>query len=421
MAQPKSYRSSIVTLLAMMFVRLGAMLVVFKFLSTSFGPERFGTISQVMAISAIFYMFAGGGLTNGLIRHVAADESDAVRREWLSSATWICFASSLLLGAVAIFLYGIGGGGLLPSAEMATLFLVIGTAQIIVGAGNIALAYLSGVGDLKSFSFANALGNIFALVVVVVSTLLAGFPGGLVSAAIMPLLPAVLGIIAIIAGLRADVIPLPKLDREKFVTLLKFSGTMLVAITAVPFAQLYIRADFAGYSGWETVGYWQATVRLSDAYMQIFGVLFVNLLLPQLAGHQGQARIKVLKTLGAALVGLFLFGGVLYYLMRDIVIQLAFSSQFLPSSSYVGPQLLGDLCKVLSGIIIYYFVASGTLWVHSFAEVVQAIFTMLFYIVLKSIAGVHAPVYGHALACALLLIVMATLFFYKTSNMGRRL
>ena len=88
---------------------------------------------------------------------------------------------------------------------------------------------------------------------------------------------------------------------------------MVVAAASIPLAQLFVRADLAFKVGWQDVGYWQSIARLSDAYMQVFAVLCINLLLPQLSRSARAMRVNLLGRLGRIFIALFLFGAASLY------------------------------------------------------------------------------------------------------------
>ena len=56
-------------------VRLAVGLVLLKYLAWQFRPSIFGLLTLVMAVAAVFYLFAGGGITSGVIRNISVAQS----------------------------------------------------------------------------------------------------------------------------------------------------------------------------------------------------------------------------------------------------------------------------------------------------------------------------------------------------------
>src|SRR4030095_13966462 len=148
-------------------VRLAAGLVLLKYLAWQFGPSTFGLLTQVMGVAAVFYLFAGGGITNGVIRNVSAASSEDERRRWMSAANTINILSSIGLAAVAIMLALFGSSAIFGEGDYAPVFVGIAAAQILVGFGNLFLAYFSGIGDNRTFATVQIVANILSLLLLV--------------------------------------------------------------------------------------------------------------------------------------------------------------------------------------------------------------------------------------------------------------
>ncbi|HEY9057575.1 MAG TPA: hypothetical protein VIN77_10535 [Aurantimonas sp.] len=402
--------ASMTILVAMVGLRTGAVLVLFKFLATSFGPDGFGQLSQVMAVAAVFYMIAGGGLTNGIVRNVAAAPDRDASASWLKAALPIVaiFAVALAAAALAIWLWG--SSFLFPEQDMGYVLLAVGLAQVVVGAGNLALAYLSGIGAVRTFAAANAGGTIIATGLIAVLALTTGFRGAAVGVACLALAPAFLGLVAFGRHMDWKLVWKAAFVRRQIGELLQYSGSMFLAAGAVPLALVYMRADLAESIGWKQVGLWQSVARISDAYMQVFGVLFMNYLLPQLARLPLAARGRRLGQIAIVILALFLVGAAVFLAFSDTVLRLAFSDTFRAAGIYVGPQLLGDGLKLGALVFVYYFVAAGRASVQAGAEVLVAAIMVVAYIVLLPRLGALTPLVSYAIASSVLLLVMAVVY-----------
>jgi hypothetical protein len=131
--RPLFARSPYLFLLLSTAIRLAAGLIALKYLAWQFGPSTFGLLTQVMGIAAIFYLFAGGGVTNGVIRNVSASPSEDERRRWMSAATTITVHASVILAVVAIALALFGSSVIFGEPGYALVFVGIAASQILVG------------------------------------------------------------------------------------------------------------------------------------------------------------------------------------------------------------------------------------------------------------------------------------------------
>ena len=194
---------------------------------------------------------------------------------------------------------------------------------------------------------------------------------------------------------------------------MSFGFVAAFAVTAVPLAQLIIRRDMGIHFGWDTVGYWQAVSKLSDACMLFIGVVFINFLLPRLSRqHDSDIAIRTLVRFGAVLLPACMLGGAIIYFARDLVIPLVYSQQFQPASDLMLPQIVGDMLKIAVLLLHYYFMSRGRVAIVLLSEVMQGSLLYGFYRVLIS-NGALAPVYSHVLTYSSMLILMLGIL-YKT-------
>jgi O-antigen/teichoic acid export membrane protein len=402
-----SQYTSMSLLIAVSVCRLFCGLAVIKALSFILGPAQFGTLTQIIGVSTMFYAFAGGGVTNVVIRYASDVQEDGERRRWLAASLTVGAASSILLALIAGMLYKSGTKAVFGDAALANVFLGIAAAQALIGVGNILLAYASGAGDLKTFATANILGTAAWALLTVVATLMFGFPGAVWSMILTPACPALFILWLLWRPLRPVWPLLAKVDREQARQLLAASGLMVLAICALPAAQTVIRADLAARDSWHEVGLWQSVARLSDAYMQVFGVMAVNLLLPRLLVRpEAGSRNAELRRTGGTMLALFACGAVVLYSIGGHVIRLAYSAEFLPATVYLVPQLVGDFAKVGAWVLVYRFIAVGQLWVQTAAEIFQGVGVVAFYFLLWPSQKAFAPVLSHLLSCIGLLAAL---------------
>src|SRR5262249_14137409 len=66
-----------------------------------------------MGVAAIFYMFAGGGITNGLIRNISAAHLAEEHDRWMSAGITISALTSVALAVIATTLGLFDGGAIL--------------------------------------------------------------------------------------------------------------------------------------------------------------------------------------------------------------------------------------------------------------------------------------------------------------------
>jgi O-antigen/teichoic acid export membrane protein len=394
-------------LVAMVLVRIAALLALMKFLALHFGTDGFGQLSQVLAISALFSVLAGGGLTNGIVRNLAASDQPAERAAWIKAALPIAAAAAVAMGLVALVLRWTAAEALFPGQALGFVLVIVAGSQAVVGFGNVALAYLSGTHDTRAFALSNGAGSVAAAAMVAVLAGLAGFPGAAAGCAALALLPAVAGMAAAARRIDWPSLRAAAVERTRVVALLRFGGSMYLAAAAVPLVWVYVRSDLALREGWEAVGLWQAVTRISDAYMQVFGVIFMNYALPQLAAALPAERLRRLRHVATLIFVLFFSGALVLLVARDLILRMAFAPAFTSAAVFLAPQIIGDTFKLVSLVYVYYLMSLNRASVLAGMEILQATLILGLYLTLVGWLGDLAAVVSYALAT--LIVMVATL------------
>lgn len=390
-------------LIAVSLCRLACGLAVVKVLSVMLGPADFGTITQIMGAATIFYVVAGGGIGAGLMLQVGQIESEDTRTKWLASSIEIALASSVILAAIGLTIYLVAPTALFGVRAPSSIMIGIVLAQIAVGIGNNIIAYASGIGNVRAFASANIIGTLVWATLVVSAALYADTTSTFWAVAIAPMAIPLVGIFQLRAACLAGLTHLRDFDAQRRAKLLHAAAYMLMAMVALPIANLIVRADLAQRIDWIAVGLWQSVARLSDAYMQIFGVMITNFVFPKLVQQSDAAgRHAVLTHIGLALLALYTLGAISLYLLRSQVLTIAYSQEFLAASSQIPLQLGADFAKILSWLLVYNIMSTGRLWIQPAAEIWQSILFVGVYFAIVGNLNTEAPVYAHATACVIL-------------------
>ncbi|MCD8524522.1 MAG: hypothetical protein LRY67_01780 [Gammaproteobacteria bacterium] len=120
----------------------------------------------------------------------------------------------------------------------------------------------------------------------------------------------------------------------------------VTSVICVPLAQMIIRLYVVAHSGWDVVGYWQAVLKISDAYLLIFTTIIGTYVLPKYAQLSDKVLLKneVFSVMRKILPFTVLFAATIYF-FRDTVIILLFSSHFLEARSLFLFQLVAMCLK----------------------------------------------------------------------------
>ena len=390
-------------------VKAVAGLIVIKLLAWKLGPDGFGLLGQLMTLVAITGMFAGGGITNGLIKVLA--ESPVASKEgraWFATAFTLTTVISAIV-ALLLMIFSTVLSSRLMQGGFTALFVGLGLVQAIVGYGSLVQAEASSRGESSFYAKVNILGTVLGTLVLAFAVNSFGFDGAAYSVMLMPALTGVVALLFMASG-RRELFQFSKflVDRVRMRHLLSFSVLALVGSTSVPVAQILMRDGMAQEFGWEQVGLWQGVIKLSDVYMQFVGVVLMNYVLPRYASAANlDLVIKEFKVSLLWLLAALLLGFIVLYSLKSFIVKLVFSNEFLPMTDYFLPQMVGDIFRTIASAISLIFMARGAVRVSIIFEFAQGIFLFLVFLILLSTCGSMTPVYAHVITYGLLSIFMA--------------
>ena len=393
-------------------------LVIIKLIAWKFTPEQFGVLGQLMTAIAIVSMFAGGGITNGIIKLLASSDSLSVKEKSVNAALVICFASC----AIIAILLCISSKGLskfiFGSNDYKGLFFFLAASQIFIGLSNLILAIFSSRGEAWIFTKINVYGTLTGLLVFVVMIYVGEFTGAVYG---LVFLPVAAGIFSLWNLRTKKLFKLSGVwacpDRQLILTLLSYSMVMLVAVSVLPLAQMLSRNFIGSRVGWEEVGYWQGVLKISDVYMQFIGIILINYSLPKFAKCNNPAAMVVeLKRIMFPLLGATAVMLIIIFISKLIIINIIFNDKFLPMQNYFLPQLVGDFFRTIASTFTFIFLAKNKKLLPIGAEIFQGVAFFGLTVLLFPSMSAMSPVYAHLFTFLSLSIVMGCCFLFYIKN-----
>jgi O-antigen/teichoic acid export membrane protein len=403
----------------MVLVRVASMFFALKYLSRDYGSDGFGIISQVMGVGALFTTLAGGGNVNGIVREISASANLDEKAAWLRAAMAVCLWSSLILGAAAAVLYFGLTEFVFRSKELAWVFVLIGVCQVGTSFGNTAAAFLSGAGAIRDYAIAGSIGSILSALLIMAGSIFGGFEGAVAGAAIFGLAPALIALVFLATRHKKVMSRCLSVatDRKKVRVLLSYSLVMLIAIIAVPMALVFMRSGLSRSHGWAVVGQWQSVARIGEAYMQFFGLMLSSVLLPRLSATPEGARMPINRNFSILIIAIFAAGASVFYWFSGFILQLIYSSEFVPAAAYVAPQLLADFLKIGAAMFVFQHLASGKPFLQGVGEVIQALVMALAFVWFVPIGGLSA-VWAYVAGSAAALMFFS-LYHYRSRSAAK--
>ena len=140
------------------------------------------------------------------------------------------------------------------------------------------------------------------------------------------------------------------------------------------------------YHGYENAGIWQASIRLSNAYVGFFGVFLAYYFMPTISIMTDENKILTsIKKMALIITAVYLVGAGTLYVGRSFFVPLFLSAEFQFLEELIVYQLVGDYFKILSYVLAYVCVAKAASKAYISAEILQAFLFLLAVYVLPLI------------------------------------
>jgi PST family polysaccharide transporter len=395
-----------------------------KIIAMHTGPEGVAILGQFMALANIFATIAGGGIALGVIKYVAEYANTQELQNFLPTATFYTLFFSLTTMLLGLIFSQKLSEWILGSTEFAYLMRWMAIAQLFIAMHLLLCSILNGFGQIRLLITVTIISSVLSFIIVCGVALL--YPLKSILFAFVVAQASAIGI-SLLFVYGKDWFRFLfsfKIEKRYLHNLLRYSFMSSVSTLTVPLAQIIVRNDLNTLFGWENVGYWQAVIRLSDAYLLFVTAALTTYYLPRLSELQTPTALKheitsTFRTLMPIIGLLFLC----IYLSRGIIINLLYSKTFTPATELFSYQLLGDFFRVASWLFTYLLLAKAWTKTYVITEIIlSAVFVGLSYSFSRSY-GLIGVTYAFALTYFIywLLMAVVAVFYFKQESKNYKL
>lgn len=333
-----------------------------KITSVYLGPAGLGTLGQLTYFMAMTQAVLAAGIGTGLVRRTAELGDDRAGRELVVSTV---LRALLVVGLVASLSVAVGSGWiakeLLHDALLDTPLLVFAAVFVFGLATTVIQSCANGAKDFRTLALINIGSGVSSFLMIAALAPRFGVMGGLIAMAVLPLVSFV---IAWILARRHHWWPKRALAHGFSAS--EALGTTayvpLAAISAVglPLLQLLIRDSVVAHSGMSAVGLLQGVMRISDMYLGVASGVFAMYFFPRFSEIRGADELLRETRRGLAIiVPAVAVVSIAIYLMRDWIVRLIFTADFLPMRDLFEWQMVGNTLKMVGWMFGFVLLAKA--------------------------------------------------------------
>lgn len=380
-----------------------------KILAVYVGPSGYAVIGQFQNAITMITGFASGAINNGVVKYTAeyGNNEELQVRVW-QTALRIAICCSLIFAAIIGLCHKELATLFLKNAAYGSIFIWFACFLLFFVLNALLLAILNGKKEVGRYVLANISGS---LVMAIVTGLLAkgmGLYGALLALSINQ---SVTFIATLCLCRNADWFRLRNLwgpfnkDTAK-----KLSGFALMALTSTamaPLSQMLIRNKLGQELGWTAAGYWQGVLKISEMYLVVVTTTLGVYYLPRISeiSDRNELRQEILRGY-KTILPMALLGATSIFLLRDFLISMFFTKDFMPMKIYFKFQLVGDVIKIASWLLGYVLWGKALTKIFITTEVLfSLLFVILSYIGINTI-GIDGVTLAYAITYALYFVTM---------------
>jgi antigen flippase len=330
-------------------VRLGLSFASIKVTSIYLGAPGLAMVGQLNNFIGLLQGGVGNAIQTGVVKLTAESENDTERQRciWGTGLRMALVFTSVVAIAVAAAAAPLSVW-LFETDAYWPVIVLAGPCLVLGNLGVIYAAILNGLKRIRDLAKVTIFTTISGSAIFIPLAYHYGIWGGLIGTSLST---ASMFIVAWIILKKARVVGRLNLRGfwdEPVMREISHFYPMLLAHSAVsPFALILVRNILSDGLSMDAVGFWQAAWRISDLYTQVLTTALSLYLMSHLASIKSDdsfarelrgATYKMVLLTATAAAGI--------YVLRDVVIAVVFTREFIPVRDLFAWQLTGDVLKM---------------------------------------------------------------------------
>ncbi|QOW44509.1 MULTISPECIES: O-antigen translocase [Acinetobacter] len=395
-------------------IKTVTMFILNKILAVYVGPAGYAAIGQFQNFIQMVTTFAGSAINTAVIKYTAEYYDDEIKQRtiWKTAGSIVLFFSVLFSLTLLVFqkqlsLY------IFHTDMYQSVFVWFAVFLTFFTFNALFLAILNGKKEVLKLVVANIFGSLFSLAITSILAIKYSLYGALVAISIYQSLAF---FITLFLCYKSDWFQLNylfgKIDKEIAQKFAAFALMALVSAICVPVSQMVIRGYLSHEYGATYAGYWEAMIRLSAAYLMLVTTTLGVYYLPRLSELSNLTEIKVEVYLGYKYIfPLAVIGGFAVYILRDWIIALLFTKNFLPMRDLFFWQMIGDTLKIGSWILAYLMLSKAMTKLFIKTEIIFALTSIALTYICTQVMGFEGVSLAHMLNYGMYWAVMSYFVF----------
>lgn len=399
------------------FIRILIVFLINKIVAINLGSIGIAMVGQFTNFIGVVNSISTGGINLGIVKYVAENKNQLKKKYKIIFTSFIIilifsFSVSLYLFICADFL----AIKFLKLIEYNYVFKILSISIFFTAFNSMFLSILNGLKEIKKITIINISSSLLTLSLTILLVIYYKLSGVLIAIILGQSLSFFITFILIMKCrwiklkyclFWFDLIVLKKM--------MHYSMMTMSAAVCGPLALMIIRNYIGENLSWEKAGYWQGVWSISEVYLMMITSTLSVYYLPKLSEIHNDKELKnEIFTTAKIVLPIVAFIALCIFFLKNTIIKLLFSIDFMAMSSLFKFQLIGDVIKIACWLLAYQMVAKRMTKLFVFSELFFSLTFVLLSIYFIRFFGIEGVSIAFCLNSIAYLFYLIIIFKKKT-------
>jgi len=362
-----------------------------KIVSTTIGTSGIAIVGQLQNFVSIITLVSNGGYNLGLTKYIADNKNDNKKvGEFVSTAFIFTSAlTSIIALSIIIFSKSISSY-IFNNLSYFSIVNFFALSLMFYNVNSIILSIVNGFQNYRKYFAINITTTVVGFILTVSLVLILREYGALLAIVLSQTVVCLFSYFYVKNEYWIKELSYKLFSREKLFLLLKYSSVTLLAAILWPVVDMLVRTYIIKNISSHEAGLWQATRIINDYIVNIAIGSFSIYLLPRLTIISNKSELKAeLLQIYKIIFPVTLLGFGLFYLLRDVVILILYSNEFLKVGDYLLLQMVGSFFWMCRIPLMNLLLAKSKINTYIINEIIFAVIYVILVIFLIPILKVQ--------------------------------
>lgn len=329
---------------------------------------------QFVNTTSLLSLLGTAAIATGVIKYLAQySEKKELQQKVINTAFLMVIAGSVIVSIFTISCSKILSQAAFKTDQYWLVYLVYGFCVTAISMNIVFGAILNGLKKIKQLTIINIIGSLIGMVSMLIAAYYLQLTGVLINSSIVGVIIMCVNLVMFKKLNIRWRLSFKEFDKGILKSLFAFSLMAVVSGVVIPIMQIMVRNKIINSVSLQEAGNWQAITRISDYYLSFVTSVLVVYYMPRLSelrsAHEIRKEIRYGYKIILPVVGIL---SLTIWLLRDVIIHILFTPEFMGMRELFQYQLTGDFLKIGSWLLSFLMLAKAMTKTFIITEIVFA-------------------------------------------------